>query len=158
MKKQSKITSGLIAMCMVATSILPSASASNVNPDSITGSGKANFIGTTTEQTRITNNIGECGGEWNSFFNWGRAYSGVWSWGEATYLYAKATVTADGQKSQTKTKSSTNSSDVIKTDKIYQTKKDGRTLTTYHTVRGYWGSSTSSDNYRNESYSVEWEF
>lgn len=159
MKKYSKITSGLLALCM-ATALAVPASASNMDntngmdPDACTGRGAAVLVG---DQPRVTIEIGDCGGEWNSILGWGRAYSGVWSWGNATYLYAKATVTADGQTAQTKTASATNTNEVVKTDKVYQKVKDGRNLKTSHTVRGYHGNSTDGE-YRNESYSGDWDF
>lgn len=162
MKMYSKITSGLVAMCTAVTLVLPVSASTlsipeNVGPDTVTGRGTPALVASTANQVRVTNYIGDCEGEWNSFFNWGRAVSGVWSWGNATYLYAEATVTANGQTAQTRTKSSTNSNEAVKTDKIYQSEKEGRQLSTYHIVRGYFGASELND-YRNESYSGEWEF
>jgi len=83
----------------------------------------------------MTYDIGHGSGEWNTWFNWARAKTETWPWATATYVYAKATVTANGEATQTESKSSTSRQSVT-TDKIYQSVKKGRNLTTEHTITG----------------------
>lgn len=94
-----------------------------------------------TRGSRISPDVGHGTGEWNSFFNWGRAITESWSWARATYLYASATVSADGCTDESASVSST-SKQKVTTDKVYQTVTDGRVLYTEHTVEGYWGDDT----------------
>ena len=75
--------------------------------------------------------------KWNSFFNWGMAITESWNWAIPTYLSASATVSANGCIDRTDTHSTT-SARSVSTEKIYQSVKDGRKLTTYHIAEGYW--------------------
>lgn len=147
-----------VASCLFASLVIPAFAStpdSNViDPNECTGSGVSTLIEKDEYSPRVTISIGECGGKWSSIFGWAYGYSGVYSWGDATYLYVEATVTAKNKVSQTKTASSTNSNATVETDKIYQSEDEDRMLSCYHIVRGY----NASDDYRDEEYEGEWDF
>lgn len=114
-----------------------------LNEEAYTVSAPAGKLGTSADNgAKITYDVGHGSGEWNTLFSWARAKTEAWEWAAATYLYASATVTANGCTAQTETKSSTTKQSIT-TDKIYQSTKDGRTLSTYHIVEGYWLNETT---------------
>ena len=104
--------------------------------------------------TRVSPEVGHGEGEWNSFWGWGRAVTAVWDWAEPSYLYASATVSADGCTDKTAEIGSSTKRKVT-TEKVYQSEKEGRVLSTYHIVEGYWGTV---GDFRSEEYVGEFEF
>lgn len=153
-----RLLSMLLVFCMVfalSATALAADTNKNVSEEKYTVSAPAGALGTSSENgAKITYEVGHGSGEWNTLFSWARAKTETWGWATSTYLYASATVTANGCTSQTETKSTTTKQSVT-TDKIYQSTKDGRTLSTYHIVKGYWGNETTL---KTEYYSGSWSW
>lgn len=140
MKKIKKIIAVLLAVSISIGILAMTASAAepmDINEDDYTQSAPSVRIGVSA---RISPEVGHGTSEWNSFFNWGRSITESWPWAVPTYLYASATVYADGCVSRTETRSS-NTARTVTTEKVYQTVKEGRKLESYHEVWGYWDQS-----------------
>lgn len=150
MKKFLALMLSAVLIMSLGTTALAVDTEKEINEDAYTVSAPANSLGTSSGSgAKISYEIGHGSGEWSKLFSWARAKTEAYGWATATYLYARATVTADGCTAQTETKSTTTNQSV-KTDKIYQSQKAGRTLSTYHIVKGYWGDETTL---KTETYS-----
>jgi len=147
MKFRNIVTGALTVCIMMSMAVSVSATDASINEDEYTESAAAALVGSTGSTARISHEVGHGTAEWNSFFNWGRAVTEAWSWAEATYLYARATVSASGCVDVVETISSTTKQSVT-TAKAYQSVTKNRNLSTYHIVKGYWnGESTLLTEY-----------
>lgn len=148
--KTRRILASVVATFMLVSAVILPASAATSDVEPGTMSARATLVG---PSTRIDSMLGSGRGEWNSFFNWGRAITEANSWANVEYLYAEATVSAEGVAAETATKSST-SAESVTTDKVYQTVTEGRTLSTSHTLRGI----SAVNEYKNEVHTGNFEF
>lgn len=148
--KTRRILASIAATFMLVSAVILPASASTSDVEPGTMSALATRVG---PSPRVTVTLGQGRSEWNSTFNWARAITETWKNARVEYLYAEATVTADGQDPETATKSSTSAKSVT-TDKVYQTVTEGRQVSTYHTLRGIVieGETTT------ENYEGTWDF
>lgn len=148
--KHNKILSGLLATVMMFSA---TAFANAIDTDSQqTWVDEEGYIVCEAvregPQSRIGTAIGGGQVRYNTLTNNASARTYTESWGQATYLYAKATVTATGFTQQSasisKDYDGTKAGLSLTTSNVKCTKKENRKVSTSHTVKGKHGATGKS--------------